>query len=69
MYLQINLYFINLKNMSLKLWKSPKDLDSGVICGVICIILTVVLSIFYIVYKRIFKETKLRPRSKKQFDR
>ena len=44
--------------MSLQLWKSPKDLDSGVICGVICIILTVVLSIFYIVYKRIFKETK-----------
>ena len=65
MYLQINLYLINLKNMSLKLSKSPKDLDSGVIC----IILTVVLSIFYIVYKRIFKETKFRHRSKKQFDR
>ena len=65
MYLQINLYFINLKNMSLKLWKSPKDLDSDVIV----IISILVLLIFYIVYKIIFKETKMRPRCKKQFDR
>ena len=65
MYLQINLYFINLKNMSLKLWKSRKDLDSGVIV----IISIFVLSIFYIVSKRMYKDTKLRARTKKQFDK
>lgn len=51
--------------MSLKLWKSRKDLDSGVIV----IISIFVLSIFYIVSKRMYKDTKLRARTKKQFDK